>query len=157
MNWYKISQAIIDPSATQSEQNIGTPNVNIKPLEPLIQEAARELQAENPGILDNVSDINVDLGYSQFGSVSSNSPNSININMNKIKDQFRQDTGEIYTESNLRHKQALKWLIKQTIIHELGHVQDYNPEDPNNPFPSGETQSTRKQEEWANANPLTGL
>jgi len=149
MNWYKIAQS------DQSEHLMGTPQINIQPHEPLILEAVNELQAAQPGILDNVTDINIDIGYGQFGSVTNVSPNTININMNRIKEEAAQQTGKQISISDPEDTKILKHFIKQTIIHELGHIHDIGKStDPSNPFPGGESVAERAQDEWVGANPI---
>jgi len=139
MNWYKkIAQLLSVPAEQQSEGFIGTPNINIRPYEPIIAEAVNELKVEQPLLLNGISDINVDLGYGQFGSVSSGSPNSVNINMAKIKSETSQQLGLPFSPSSQEHMEALKRNIKQVIVHEIGHTQDYDPEEGHYPFPGGE-------------------
>jgi hypothetical protein len=150
MNWYKISQIV--NQTEQSQHLVGTPLINIRPFEPIIQQAVNELQSEQPGIFKNVSDINVDLGYSQFGSVSSKSPNSININMNHIKNEARKQLGHA-PSNNEQDKAVLIHLIKQTLVHERSHVYDFNQET--GQFEHGEMPAERAQEDWAKANPIS--
>ena len=116
MNWYKTSQAVIGPTDEQSESNIGTPNIRVNPFENLVDEAARELNAEKPGILDNITDINVDLGYGQFGSVSSKLPNTVNINMNNIKSSLATQLGRPFNPSDQDHTNMLKHMIKHVLF-----------------------------------------
>ena len=135
----------------QTEHYLGGPTVNIRPYEPIIQEAINELQSESPGILNNVTDINVDLGYGQFGSVSSDSPSSINLNMLKLKDGVKENTGQTFSPYNKRDINLLKFFVKQTIIHETSHISDFDPETQS--FPGGEGVAQRTQEEWVQSNP----
>lgn len=150
MNWYKISQIVTQTE--QSMHNVGTPNISIRPFEPLIQQAVNELQSEQPRIFANISDINVDLGYSQFGSVSSSSPNSINLNMNHIRDEARKQLGHP-PGNNDQDKAVLIHLIKQILVHERSHVYDFNQET--GQFEHGEMPAERAQEDWAKANPIS--
>ena len=137
MNWYKLSQLV--NQTDQSESNIDVPNVNIRPYELLIYEAAEQLQRESPGILNNVTDINVDMGYGQFGSVISHSPNSVNINMGRIKEQARAHLGTDVDPTSPQAKEALLFAIKQTLVHEVGHIADEEIDESGNVlFPGGE-------------------
>ena len=154
MNWYKISQAIINPNEGQTESNLNSPHVSIAPYEPIIDEAITELRTEQPGILNNITDINVDLGYGQFGSVGSNLPNTININMNNLKDQLAKELGRPFNPSDQDHVAKLKWMVKQTLVHEISHTQDYDPENKSNPFPGGELPAERAQENWVASHPM---
>ena len=152
MSWYKKSQALVNPNAEQTEQNIGNLNVNVRPIEPLVIESVRELQSVNPGILDNVTDINIDLGYGQFGSVTNISPNTINLNMNRIKEEAAKETGRPITVSDPEDAKILKHFIKQTIVHELGHLGDLDPET--GQFPGGESVAERAQQQFVESNPI---
>lgn len=153
MNWYKISQSVIGQGEEQTKENLGGPNVNVRPYEPIIQEAVAELRSEQPGLLNNITDINVDIGYGQFGSVSSHLPNTVNINMNNLKDQLAKELGRPFTPSDQDHQAKLKWMVKQTLVHEIAHTNDIG-DDPHNPFPGGETPAERRQQEWVAANPM---
>jgi len=146
MNWYKNAQ--------ENSQNIGTPNISVQPFEPLVIEAVNELQSEQPGLLNDVTDINIDLGYGQFGSVTNVSPNTINLNMNKIKEQAAQQTGQQISGSDPRDANILKFYIKQVLQHELAHLGDLGAStDPSNPFPGGESVAERAQENWVQSQP----
>jgi len=149
-NWFKKSQLVTETE--QSEHFLDSPNINVRPYEPIIQESVQELQQENPSILNNVTDINVDLGYGQYGSVISSSPNTININMSKLKDEINRQLGRPYSPQDEETKQLLKHLVKQIILHEREHVHDFNPEVGD--FPGGEAPAERAQEEWSKANPF---
>jgi len=119
MNWYKLAQF--------TEENIeGTdsPNVVIEPVEPIVQEVVNELKTESPNIFQGVRKIKIDMGYGQFGSVSSEDPSDINLNFNRIKSQLSQEFGTSFDINDPNQKQRLKNMIKETIIHEKGHVSD---------------------------------
>ena len=141
MNWYKTSQVTNFTDQTQS--NIGGPNINIRPLEPMVQEVVRELQAQSPGIFDHITDIVVDVGYGQFGSVVSTSPNTIRVNMNNIKDELRSKG---WDEHMPEYKEQLKNTIKEVLIHEHSHTTDYDPNT--GKFPGGEAIADRAVQQY---------
>jgi len=144
----------------QMDSNIGSPNININPLDPLIAESVNELQSEQHGLLDSVTDINVDIGYGQFGSVTNVSPNTINLNMNRIKEEAAQETGRQISTSDPDDINILKFYIKQTIMHELGHIESYKSTDPTNQwlpggeFEGGESPAEKRQNEFIEKNPF---
>lgn len=152
MNWYKTTQAIVNPDEAETSDYAGTPNINIRPLEPLVLEAVNELKSENPGMLDNVTDINIDLGYGQFGSVVSSSPSTINLNMNNIKEEAAKQTGKPIKTTDPEDANILKHFIKQTIVHETSHISDFDSET--GQFPSGESVAERAQDQWVGTNPI---
>jgi hypothetical protein len=153
MNWYKTAQI------EQTETNIGMPNVNVQPYEPLVIEAISELQSEQPGTLDDVTDITIDTGYGQFGSVTNVSPNTITLNMNKIKEEASRESGQQISGSDPSDANILKFYIKQTIMHELGHIESYKSTDPTNQwlpggeFEGGESPAEKRQKEFIEKNP----
>jgi hypothetical protein len=124
----KTSQ--VDP---QTQTNLGGPNIAIYPLEPTVQEVVRELQAESPGIFDHITDIIVDTSYSSFGSVSSETPNTIRVNLNKIKAELASKGWE---EGTPEYDEQLKKAIREVLVHEHAHTADYNPQT--GEFPGGE-------------------
>ena len=153
MNWYKISQLVTETE--QSEHYLGGPTVNIRPYEPIIQEAVNELGNESPGIFDNITDINVDFGYGQFGSVGSQSPNSINLNIEKLKSEVTTALGRSFSAQDQESINMIKHFVKQTIMHEIGHVLDEEIDETGNiSFPGGEQVVEKMQQDWAQANPL---
>ena len=148
MNWYKTTQT------EQTEPNIGTPNVSVQPYEPLVIEAVNELKNGQPDMFNNVTNINIDLGYGQFGSVTNVSPNTITLNMNNIKEEAAKQTGQQISGSDPRDADILKFYIKQTISHELAHLGDLGSStDPSNPFPGGESIADRAQEQFVQSQP----
>jgi|19_taG_2_1085344.scaffolds.fasta_scaffold00983_7 hypothetical protein len=156
----KIVRASKTAQVEQTESNIGMPNINVQPYEPLVIEAISELlQSERPGILDDVTDINIDLGYGQFGSVTNVSPNTITLNMNNIKEEAARKSGRQISGSDPRDANILKFYIKQTIMHELGHIESYKSTDPTNPwspggeFEGGESPAEKRQKEFIEKNP----
>ena len=119
MNWYKKAQF-----TSENTQNIDIPIITIQPFEPLVQEAVDELQEEDPSFFKGINKINLDVSYSQFGSVKSDNPADININFNNIKSTVSSQLGGAFDYNNFYHKEVLKDAIKRTIIHEKGHVED---------------------------------
>jgi len=132
MNWFKkISQ-----NSVQSEYNIGTPNINVKPLEPLVQEVINELTMKSPNLFYNISDVNIDMGgQNALGWVSNTTANTINLNMARIKSDIKSQTG-VSDENSDEYKVYLKKAIASVLMHELGHVEDYDPVSGS--FPGGE-------------------
>jgi hypothetical protein len=148
MNWYKTAQV------EQTEMNIGTPNINVQPYEPLVVEAVNELRVNRPDMFNDVTDIILDLGYGQFGSVTNVSPNTITLNMNNIKEEAARGSNQQISGSDPNDANILKSYIKQTLIHELAHLGDLGGStDPSNPFPGGESVADRAQEQWVGAQP----
>ena len=138
----------------QTELNMGSPKINIQPYESLVDEAVNELQREQPGMLNDVTDINIDLGYGQFGSVTNVSPNTITLNMNNIKEEAAKQTGQPISGSDPSDANILKFYIKQTIVHEHAHLGNmWDSDDPSNPFPGGESVADRAQNEWVQSQP----
>ena len=119
MNWYKKAQ-----STEENIEGTDTPNVIIEPVEPLVQEAVNELKSHNPNFFKGVRKIKIDLGQGQFGSVSSEYPSDINLNFNRIKSQLSQEFGKSFDPNDPIQKQRVKDMIKETIVHEQGHVSD---------------------------------
>ena len=149
MNWYKTAQ-----ENNQEISNIGTPEININPLDPLIAEAVNELKSGQPDMFNDVTDINVDIGYGQFGSVTNVSPNTITLNMNNIKEKASKETGQQISGSDPRDADILKFYIKQILVHELSHIHDLGgSSDPSNPFPGGESVADRAQEQFVQSQP----
>lgn len=136
MNWFfKQSNLPFDNIDQQNNTNLGSPNVSIIPMEPLILEVVNEIKSQNPGFFNNVTNINVDTSGSQFGSVNNRSPNTININYSNIKNEVKRQLGGNLNENDPNYKIALKDAIKRTIFHENAHVNDYDPNNLTNPFP----------------------
>lgn len=136
MNWYKKAQY-----SEENTQNVGTPSVVVQPYEPLVQEVVDEMSAENPQLFNNVNKINIDMGYGQFGSVKSDNPADININVDNIKNTLSSQLGINFDPNNPQHQQAIKDEIRRVIIHEAAHVSDYDEQqhlEGGNPFPGGE-------------------
>lgn len=130
----------------ENSKEISSPTISIEPYEPLIQEAVNEMKASNPNFFIGVNKINIDMGYGQFGSVSSKNPADININFNRIKNEITSQIGGSFDDKNPAHIQTLKDAIKRVIVHEKAHVQDASQsfqKDPSqfakNPFPGGES------------------
>lgn len=138
MNWFKkISQL-----TEENTQNIDSPLIMVEPYEPIIQEVVNEITNQNSSFFQGVNKINVDMGYGQYGSVSSENPADININFNKIKNEVVAQLGSPFDPNSPQHVQALKDSIKEVIIHEKSHVQDYDYEghiEGKDPFPGGES------------------
>jgi hypothetical protein len=157
MNWYKISQVTLE-KPEQTMENLGSPEINVYPYEPLIREAVDELKSESPGIFDQITDIIVDLGYGQFGSVQSPTPNTIRINLNKIKEEIRRESG-ITNENDPQFKAILKYKVKEVIIHEHSHVQDEKIDTTtgNITFPGGESIAERAQQEFVSSHPFPNI
>jgi len=145
MNWYKIAQ--IAQIEQQTESNLGGPSINIYPYDPILKETIDELQRESPGFFDNITDVVVDVGFGQFGSVSSLSPNTIYINLNKAKDQLNQ-TPNLPQSGSVEYKEALKNTIKEILIHERAHVLDYDAKT--NTFPGGEMPAEQATRQYFN-------
>jgi hypothetical protein len=97
----------------------------------------------------NITDINVDMGYGQLGSVISKSPNSINLNVNKMKDEARKQLGGAFNPGDPQHKAVMLFIIKQTIVHELSHISGFDPKT--NEF-APESAAGQAQNEWAKSN-----
>jgi hypothetical protein len=143
MNWYKKAQF-----TEENTVNSQSPSIIIEPFEPLVQEATEEIKRDSPNFFQGVNKIKIDLGFGQFGSVSSDNPSDINLNYNKIKNEVMKRIDEAFDINNLNHKDVLKEAIKETIIHEKGHVSDAwtsHSQDPESNlqgadlFPGGET------------------
>lgn len=154
MNWYKISQLVnVDQ---QSEHLLGGPSVHIQPYEGAVNQAVNELQEASPGLFSGVTDIFIDMGHGQFGSVSSDSPNSVRINLDKIKSNASTQLGQPFNPSDEMHQKALVQSIKQVLIHEISHVNDFDSTNMENPFPGGEGVADRATEDWMNSMPSPG-
>ena len=115
MHWYKKSQF-----NEENTQNIDTPTIMVQPYEPIIQEVVNEMSLENPLFFKGINKINVDMGYGQFGSVGSENPADININIDKIKNTIGQDIDL----NDPQYKNVVKDAIRTVIIHEKAHVSD---------------------------------
>jgi hypothetical protein len=149
MNWYCFAQ-FTDLNTTR----VDVPLITVQPYEPIIQEAVDELMQVNPRLFVGVNQINVDMGWGQFGSVSSTDPADININLGKIKSEVASQVGPNFDESNFEHVAVLKRAIKRVIIHERGHVADYNPEQHGqggDPFPGGEAVAEQAVTQWGDS------
>ena len=152
MNWYKKAQF-----TEENTQNINTPIIMVQPYEPIVQEVVDELYNENPQVFININRINVDMGYGQFGSVVSDNPADININLNNIKNEVSSKIITSFDINNEKHKMILKNEIKRIIIHEKEHVQDAfkaqeGSEDPlegQELFPGGEGVAERAEQQYS--------
>lgn len=140
MNWYKIAQF-----TPENTQNVISPIVNVQP-EPIVQQIVDELKSEDPRFFVGINKLNLDMGYGQLGSVSSNNPADINLNFGKIKSEISSQLGESFNNNNPSHISALKDAIRRILIHERAHVLDAaqaqegakNPLSGNELFPGGE-------------------
>lgn len=101
-----------------------SPTITIQPFEPLVKEVVDELQSTSPGFFRGVNKINIDMGFGQFGSVKSDNPADINLNFNNIKQEVTNQIPVQFDINNPEHKEILKAAIKETIIHERGHIDD---------------------------------
>jgi hypothetical protein len=135
--------------AQLSDAQIAGPTVQIDPgIQSEIQEAVDELRKADSDIFRGVGKI---VGFSggAFGQVQSTDPTIIHINLNKIKQQVKQDLGSTYSASNPQHqdafKEALKRSIVETISHEAAHVHDFDHE--NHKFPGGEGVAESKEKQ----------
>lgn len=136
MNWFKKSQY-----TEENTQNVGGPSVVVQPYEPLVQQVVDEMSSQNPGIFNSVNKINIDMGYGQFGSVVSDNPADININVYNLKSSLSNQLGISFDANNPQHTEAMKDQIRRVILHEMAHVSDYDEEQHmqgDNPFPGGE-------------------
>ena len=119
-NWYKKSQF-----TPENTQNLNNPTISVEPYEPVIQEVVNDIKMEDPTFFNGVNKIKVDMGYNQLGSVESSNPGDININIYKIKsDVMAHMSGQNFDINNPQHKQIMKDVVKKTIYHEKGHVED---------------------------------
>jgi hypothetical protein len=152
MNWYKISQIVSQTKQTMG--NLGSPNINISPYDNFVKEAVDELKQEQPGIFNQVTDIIVDVGYGQFGSVQSPSANTIRINLNRIRDEVRKMLPGT-TENDPKYKEILKNKIKEVLVHEHAHILDMKTDEGGNiSFPGNETPANRAQEQFVQSHPI---
>lgn len=134
--------------AQVNQSLIEGPDVQIEPgIQADVQEAVKEIRATDPNFFRGVSKI-VGLSGGPFGQVSSDDPTVIHVNINKIKQQVKQQLGS-YNPSSPEHQQAFKESIKraieETISHEKGHVKDWNPEQHKFPGGEGVAESFEKQ------------
>ena len=140
--WKKLSQF-----TEENTTNTDSPSIIIEPFEPLVQEAVDDIKVSDPNFFRGVNKIKIDMGFGQFGSVSSENPADININIERIKNEFQNRTNQSFDYNNIEHKNILKECIKETIFHEKGHTEDAwqaHSADPSaglageNLFPGGE-------------------
>ena len=153
MSWYKKSQF-----TEENTSSVQVPTINVQPYEPIVQQVVEEIKEQNPSFFVGVNQINVDPGHSQFGSVSSTNPADININFNRIKDDFRYQMGVPFNPYNAYHLQIFKDNIKRVIVHEKAHVSDAaqaqqgseNPLSGEELFPGGETVAEQEERKYFN-------
>lgn len=126
-------------TAQVNQSFIDSPNVKIDPaLQGSIKDAIEDLKKINPNIFVGVSDIVV--GSEALGSVSSKSPTTINLNLNKIKQEVQKSMPRELKPGSTEYKKALEDAIKKqvelTIEHERAHIADYDSDTGR--FPHGE-------------------
>lgn len=119
MTWYKKSQF-----TPENTQNIDTPVIMVQPFEPLVQEAVDDMNRKSPNFFQGVNKINVDMGYGQFGSVVSDNPADINININAIRQDVESSLGQSFDANNPEHKDIMINAIQEVLVHEKAHVSD---------------------------------
>jgi hypothetical protein len=141
-NWEKISQF-----TEENTVNVESPSIIIEPFEPIVQEIAEEIKISSPNFFKGVNKIKLDMGFGQYGSVSSDNPADINLNFERIKSEVSNKIQSPFDINNPEHKNILKEVIKETILHEKGHVEDALQAHESNPeaglsgeklFPGGE-------------------
>jgi len=153
MSWYKKSQF-----TEENTSSVQVPTINVQPYEPIVQQVVEEIKEQNPSFFVGINQINVDPGHSQFGSVSSTNPADININFNRIKDDFRHQMGVPFNPYNAYHLQIFKDSIKRVIVHEKAHVSDAaqaqqgseNPLSGEELFPGGENVAEQEEKKYFN-------
>jgi len=80
--------------------------------------------------------------------------------MNRIKEEAAQETGRQISTSDPDDINILKFYIKQTIMHELGHIESYKSTDPTNQwlpggeFEGGESPAEKRQNEFIEKTPF---
>jgi len=119
MSWYKKAQF-----NEENTQNIDTPLIMVQPYEPLVQEAIDELYQQNPNFFKGVNKVNIDMGFGQFGSVSSTDPSDININIANIRSNVNREFQGQFDINNPEHKKHMLDVIKRVLVHEKAHVSD---------------------------------
>jgi hypothetical protein len=126
MKWFETTQWFKKSQFTpENSGNLNTPTISIEPYEPIIQDVVNDIKIENPTFFTGVNKIKVDMGYGQLGSVESTNPGDININIYKIRsDVMAQMQGQNFDINNPEHKNIMKDVVKRTIYHEKGHVED---------------------------------
>lgn len=117
--WKKIGQF-----SEENTVNTQSPLIVIEPFEPIVSEVCDDIRKSNPNFFKNVNKLKIDMGFGQFGSVSSENPADININFQKIKNEVSNRLGGNFDVNNQEHKNVLKMAIRETILHEKGHVED---------------------------------
>ena len=131
--FYKLAQQL-------DEAFIQGPSVQVDPaLGAQVQDAVNELKKADPNIFKGIGKITVLTG-GPFGMVTSKDPSTVQINLNKIKQEVQKQMGGTYNPSNPEHKKAFDEAVKRSIVetvsHEAAHTKDFNPET--GKFPGGE-------------------
>ena len=131
--FYKLAQQL-------DEAFVQGPSVQVDPaLGAQVQDAVNELKKADPNIFKGIGKITVLTG-GPFGMVTSKDPSTVQINLNKIKQEVQKQMGGTYSPSNPEHKKAFDEAVKRSIVetvsHEAAHTKDFNPET--GKFPGGE-------------------
>jgi len=131
--FYKLAQQL-------DEAFVQGPSVQVDPaLGAQVQDAVNELKKADPNIFKGIGKITVLTG-GPFGMVTSKDPSTVQINLNKIKQEVQKQMGGTYNPSNPEHKKAFDEAVKRSIVetvsHEAAHTKDFNPET--GKFPGGE-------------------
>lgn len=119
----------------QEDANIGTPNVVITPMEPIIDKAVKILKVMDVNFFSDVSTIQWQSSRAgALGYVSSDSPNVVNLDKQKIEQDAPMVNAELGTDSPVA-------AVAAVLAHEVGHVVDEQKRlqsGGKNPFPGGE-------------------
>lgn len=149
----KQLQAQLQPDTS----TIGRPEVAIAPrLKGEIEEALERIKSEvDPNYFKDISRIDVLMG-GPYGQVSSEDPAVVKVNLNKIKQEVKQQLDQRFQQENVRfdqnspeHQKIFDEVLTRGLIevvsHEKGHVEDFEPkigpegEFLGGDFPRGET------------------
>jgi hypothetical protein len=121
---------------------LNTPKVMIEPFSSYVDEASKIVNQTNPGLLDNISDIRINLSKGVFGEYESSSPSTVWINMGKLESEVRS---KLSGQSEGAIRQEIINQVAETIVHESQHKKEFETSGA-----SSEAGPERAEEEFRN-------
>lgn len=108
----------------QSEHTelLGSPRVMIEPYSSWVDRAVNIVNAQNPELLKNVSDVRLNLSKGVIGEYQTNNPSTIWININKLESDVR---AKMNGQSQEVIDNEIINQIAETIVHEATHRQEF--------------------------------
>ena len=120
----RISSRQVRAQQTQEHTELlGSPKVMIEPYDDMVNKAVEIVNKSNPGLLDGVSDIRINLSKGVIGEYQSNNPNTIWINIGKLEGDVRS---KMQGQPEEAIQQEIVNQIASTIVHEGTHKSEYS-------------------------------